>query len=126
MIQRSKKRESVPELPVDVDTPQAPEKGRGMPTAGRMAARKVPETPEKEEVLEDASDAGEVFLCREAHPHSLPPMENPHHLIFPTVSCVEIGCSLRITMKANLVGRVSVFIVEENCGSSNLSWVPGG
>ena len=41
-------------------------------------------------------------------------------------SCVKAGCTFRITMKANLVGRVSVFIVGENCGSSNLSWVPGG
>ena len=31
------------ELPRDVDTPQAPEKGRGMLAAGRMAAREVTE-----------------------------------------------------------------------------------
>ena len=55
-------RESIPELPMDVDTPQVRERGRGMPAARRVAAKEEVDGPEEEEIYEDALDAGEVFF----------------------------------------------------------------
>ena len=55
-------KESIPELPTDIDTPQVRERGRGMPAAGRVATKEEADGPEEEEIYEDVSDAGEVFI----------------------------------------------------------------
>ena len=58
-------RECIPKVPTDIDTPQVRERGRGMPEAGRVAAKEEADGPEEEEIYEDTSDAGEVFIRRD-------------------------------------------------------------
>ena len=80
-------RESILELPVDVDTPQVMERGQGMLAAGRVAAKEEADGPEEEEIYEDASDAGEVFIRRGLLPQPPPMIENPApHPLFSNVS----------------------------------------
>ena len=45
-------RENIPEIPVDVNTRQIPEKGKEMPEAARVTARDVADPMKEEEVFE--------------------------------------------------------------------------
>ena len=80
---------SQPETAPDVETPQAPVKRRGAAEAAGMAARDEPPVrdEEEDEVFEDASEDGEVFLRRDVHPRAPPPAWNlPPRPALPMVS----------------------------------------
>ena len=79
-------RESLPEMPLEVDTPRVVgDVEKGAKGAARMAGRDVPVPDEEEDEFEDASDAGEVFLRRDVHPH---PVRNVPAPPMPTVSAL--------------------------------------